>query len=243
MMAPSPAILPFVGRSAELASSVELLIRAAEGPCQVALIEGEAGIGKSRLLTEILDRSRELGFQPFIGAAAELERDRPFGALVEALDLHPTASDPERAEIGHLLVGDRDPVEGSRLSLAEVPALRFRVLEAVLTLVERLSLSAPMVIAVEDLHWADPSTLLAFRQLSRRLAHLPLALVGTLRPSPWSPELDRLLGDFVALGGSHLQLESMGPEEVAALVVEVLGTPPGPTLVQAVEGAEGNPLL
>jgi tetratricopeptide (TPR) repeat protein len=243
MMAPSPAILPFVGRSAELASSVELLIRAAEGPCQVALIEGEAGIGKSRLLTEILDRSRELGFQPFIGAAAELERDRPFGALVEALDLHPTASDPERAEIGHLLVGDRDPVEGSRLSLAEVPALRFRVLEAVLTLVERLSLSAPMVIAVEDLHWADPSTLLAFRQLSRRLAHLPLALVGTLRPSPWSPELDRLLGDFVALGGSHLQLESMGPEEVAALVVEVLGTPPGPTLVQAVEGAEGNPLF
>ena len=47
----------------------------------------------------------------------------------------------------------------------------------------------------------------------------------------------------MALGGSHLQLESMGPEEVAALVVEVLGTPPGPTLVQAVEGAAGNPLF
>jgi DNA-binding CsgD family transcriptional regulator len=243
MMAPSPATLPFVGRSAELASSVELLIRAAEGPCQVELIEGEAGIGKSRLLTEMLDRSRGLGFQPYIGAAAELERERPFGALVEALDLHPTASDPERAEIGHLLVGDRNPVEGSRLSLAEAPALRFRVLEAVLTLVERLSLSAPTVIAVEDLHWADPSTLLAFRQLCRRLAHLPLALFGTLRPSPWSPELDRLLGDFVAHGGSHLLLGSMLSEEVVALVTEVLGTPPGPTLVQAVEGAGGNPLF
>jgi DNA-binding CsgD family transcriptional regulator len=242
-MAPYPATLPFVGRSAELASSVELLIRAAEGPCQVALIEGEAGIGKSRFLTEILNRARGLGFQPFIGTAAELERERPFGALVEALDLHPTASNPERAEIGHLLIGDRDPVEGSRLSLAEAPALRFRVLEAVLTLVERLSLSAPIVIAVEDLHWADPSTLLCLCQLCRRLAHVPLALVGTLRPSPWSPELDRLLGDFVAHGGLHLLLGSMGPEEVAALVAEVVGIPPGPTLVQAVEGAGGNPLF
>jgi DNA-binding CsgD family transcriptional regulator/tetratricopeptide (TPR) repeat protein len=241
-MAPSPQVPPLVGRSAELASLIELFPRAAEGPCQVALIEGEAGIGKSRLLTEILERSRGLGFQPYIGAAAELERDRPFGALVEALDLHSAASDPERADIGHLLVGDRDPVEGSRLSLAEAPALRFRVLEAVLTLVERLCLSAPMVIAVEDLHWADPSTLLAFRQLYRRLAHLPLALFGTLRPSPWSPELDRLLEELVAHGGSHLLLGSMDPDEVAALVVEVLGTPPGPTLLQAVEGAGGNPL-
>jgi predicted ATPase len=76
-----------------------------------------------------------------------------------------------------------------------------------------------------------------------RLAHLPLALFGTLRPSPWSPELDRLLGDFVAHGGSHLLLGSMPSEEVVALVTEVLGTPPGPTLVQAVEGAGGNPLF
>ena len=241
-MAPFPGTLPLVGRTTELDSLVGLLRRAREGPCQVALIEGEAGIGKTRLLAEALDRAGRLGFQPFIGAAAELERERPFGALVEAFDLHPTASDPERAEIGHLLVGDRDPVEGSRLSLAEAPALRFRVLEAVLTLVERLCLSAPTVIAVEDLHWADPSTLLVLRQLCRRLAHVPLALIGTLRPSPWSPELDRLLGEFDAHGGRHLLLGSMDPAAVVALVTEVVGTPPGPTLLQAVEGAAGNPL-
>jgi len=233
--------VPFVGRTAELASLEALLRWAAEGPCQVALIQGEAGIGKSRLVVEVLDRSRGLGFQPFIGAAAELERDRPFGALVEALDLHPTSSDPERAEIGRLLVGDRDPV-GSALSLVEAPALRFRILEAVLTLMERLCLSAPMVLAVEDLHWADPSTLLCLRQLYRRLGHLPLVLVGTLRPSPWNPELDRLLGEFLAYGGSHLVLGSMGPDAVAALVTEVVGSPPGPTLLRAVEGAGGNPL-
>jgi DNA-binding CsgD family transcriptional regulator/tetratricopeptide (TPR) repeat protein len=238
----SPGTLPLVGRTSELSSLDELLRHAHEGPCQIALIEGEAGIGKSRLLAQILERSRGLGFQPFVGAAAELERDRPFGALVEAFDLHPTAPDPERAEIGQLLVGDRDPVGGAGLSLAEAPALRFRVLEAVLTLVERLCLSAPAIIAVEDLHWADPSTLLVFRQLCRRLAHLPLALVGTLRPSPWNPELDRLLGEFVAHGGSHLVLGTIGPDEVAALVTEVVGTPPSPTLLQAVEGAGGNPL-
>jgi predicted ATPase len=241
-MAPFPETLPFVGRTPELDSLEELLRRAAEGPCQIALIEGEAGIGKTRLLAEVLDRARRLGFQPFIGAAAELERDRPFGALVEAFDLHPTASDPERAEIGHLLVGDRDPVEGSALSLAEASALRYRVLEAVLTLVERLCMSEPMVLAVEDLHWADPSTLLALRQLCRRLTHLPLALLGTLRPSPWSPELDRLLGEFEDHGGANLLLGSIDPSAVAALVTQVLGTPPGPTLLRAVEGAGGNPL-
>jgi predicted ATPase len=135
MMAPSPGTRSFVGRTSEVASLDELLRRAAEGPCQVGLIEGEAGIGKSRLVTEVLHRARGLGFQPYIGAAAELERDRPFGALVEALDLHPTSSDPERAEIGHLLVGDPEPVRGGALTLADAPTLRFRVLEAVLTLV------------------------------------------------------------------------------------------------------------
>src|SRR6266545_5164262 len=191
-MASFPVNTPLVGRSSELASLVEVLRRAVEGPCQVALIEGEAGIGKTRLLAEVLDRARGEGFQLFVGAAAELERDRPFGALAEALDLRPTASDQERAEIGRLLVGDGDAVP-SAMSLDEAPALRFRVLEAVLTLVERLSLSAP-VIALEDLHWADPSTLVAFRHLRRRLAHLPLALLGTLRPSPPTPELDQLPG-------------------------------------------------
>src|SRR6266508_4809057 len=240
-MASFPVNTPLVGRSSELASLVEVLRRAVEGPCQVALIEGEAGIGKTRLLAEVLDRARGEGFQLFVGAAAELERDRPFGALAEALDLRPTAADPERAEIGSLLLGDGDAVP-SAMSLDEAPALRFRVLEAVLTLVERLSLSAPTVIALEDLHWADPSTLLALRQLCRRLVHLPLAVFGTLRPSPPSPELDRLLGEFIAQGGSYLRLGSLGPGEVAALVEEVAGISPGPTLLQAVQGAAGNPL-
>src|SRR4029450_2345283 len=242
MTAPSPGTWSFVGRTSEVASLDELLGRAAEGPCQVRLIEGEAGLGSSRLVREVLRRARRLGLQPYIGAAAELERDRPFGALVEALDLHPRSSDPERAEIGHLLVGDREPVRGGAMTLADAPTLRFRALEAVLTLVERLCLSAPMVLVVEDLHWADPSTLLCLRQLCRRLAHLPLALVGTLRPSPWSAERDRLLGEFAGRGGSHLRLGSMDPDEVAALVTEIVGTPPGPTLLQAVEGAAGHAL-
>src|SRR4030095_17076276 len=175
MMVPSPGTRSFVGRTSELASLAALRRRPLEGPCQVGLIGGWAEIGKSRLVAEVLRRARGLGLQPYIGAAAELERDRPFGALVEALDLHPTSSDPERAELGHLLVGAHEAVRGGALTLADAPTLRFRVLEAVLTLVERLCLSAPMVLAVEDLHWADPSTLLCLRPLCRRLAHLPLA--------------------------------------------------------------------
>jgi DNA-binding NtrC family response regulator len=67
-MAPSSATLPLIGRSSELALLVELLPRAAEGPCQVALIEGEAGIGKTRLLAEVLDR---VGFRNSAGHAEQ----------------------------------------------------------------------------------------------------------------------------------------------------------------------------
>ena len=165
-MAPFPGTLPLVGRTLELDSLVELLRRAREARARSLSSRVRLGSGRRGCWPKHLTEREGFGFQPFIGAAAELERERPFGALVEALIFtHSVGS--ERAEIGQLLVADRDPVEGSRLSLGEAPALRFRVLEAVLTLVERLCLSAPMAIAVEDLHWADPSTLLVLRQLCR----------------------------------------------------------------------------
>ncbi|MGH8901774.1 MAG: BREX system ATP-binding domain-containing protein [Egibacteraceae bacterium] len=87
MRSPRPVApgIPFVGRSAELDALCTLVDRAADGPGQVGLVEGEAGIGKSRLLAEALAHAEDRGFQVLQGSTGELERDRPFRALVEAL--------------------------------------------------------------------------------------------------------------------------------------------------------------
>ena len=72
--------------------------------------------------------------------------------------------------------------------------LRFRVVDAFADLAEELALSGPLVIGMDDLQWADPSSLLTLGAVGRRLAYLPVALVGCFRPSPRVAELDRLAG-------------------------------------------------
>ena len=89
---------------------------------------------------------------------------------------------------------------GGATAGAESPsagALQFRVVEAIVDLVEGLSLQGPVLVALEDLHWADSSTLLALRWITRELTQVPLLLAATLRPAPRSLELGQFLDDCV----------------------------------------------
>ncbi len=239
---PSSAAVPLVGRSQELDRLVGLLDRIPKGPGQFAFIEGEAGIGKTALLREALRQAKARGFQVLEGAAGELERDRPFGTLAEALRVGRALPDPERVEIARLL-GGGNPLGDQFLPPSQVPDIRFRVLEAVIALVERLCVSAPLVLALENLHWADASTLLALDHIGRHLAYLPINLVGTLRPSPHITELDGLVDHFVSAGGLRLVLGPLDQQAVTTLVESMAGRPPGPGLLAAVAQAGGNPLF
>ena len=242
MMSSSP-LAPgqqLVGRSVETETLLGLLDRAQDGLGATAFIQGEAGIGKTLLLDMVSDRARARGFQVLQGTSSELERDRPFGALAQAFEIGHRSPDPERAEIARLLF--EEGAEGGPHAPGPVE-VRFRLVEAFVSLAERLALAGPVLVTVEDLHWADPSTLLALDHLGRRLADVPLVLLGTLRPSSPSTELARVVDGLVGRGGPLLVLGPLDEAAVAALVEEIAGARPGPGLLGTTAGAAGNPLL
>ena len=227
----------FVGRGRELSALRGLVTEVAKGAAGVALVEGPAGIGKSRLVGEMLTEARAMGFEVVYGRAEELERTRPFGVLMDALECHPASPDPDRALIARLVTEGPEEGDESR------PGLEFRVIELFGRALERLAADTPVVVALEDLHWADASTLVAFRWLGRRLGHLPLLLVATFRPVPVRPELLGLVEAFSAEGALHLRVAGLDEEAVEALVFDLVGAPPGPSLRDRVGGAAGNPFF
>jgi AAA ATPase domain len=230
------------GREAEIRALGEALARVAGGGPAVVLVEGEAGIGKTRLLGRVLADARGRGMRVAAGRAEELERTRPFGVLAAAFGCGRSAADPRRAAIAGLLAshgaGDLGPI-----TVTSDPGLRFRVVDAFADLVEELALAGPLVLGLDDLQWADPSSLLTVGVLARRLTDLPVGVIGCLRPFPRGAELDRLAGALEAAGARHLLLRPLTGEEVAGLVAQVVAAEPGPRLLAEVAGAAGNPLF
>ena len=123
------------------------------------------------------------------------------------------------------------------------PGLQFQAVDAFGDLVESLAVPHPLVVAVDDLQWADPSSLLTLGTLGGRLRHLPVVLIGCLRLLPRSPELRRALEALDAGGARRLPLGPLGEGAVAELVEEVVAAEPGQRLLAGVAGAGGNPLF
>ena len=230
------------GRAAEISVLGEALDRAAAGQLAVVLIEGEAGIGKTRLLAGALADARGRGMQVAAGRAGELEQARPFGLVAAAFGCARSSPDPRRAAIAGLLAAGGDAARGP-ITVTSDPGLRFRAVDAFADLAEELALSGPLVVGADDLQWADPSSLLTLAALSRRLAYLPVALVGCLRPSPRVAELDRVASAVEAGGARRLALRGLAGEAVRELVAEAVTAEPGPGLMAEMAGAAGNPLF
>src|SRR6188472_2104700 len=239
MLAPVSGIR---GRKAETAVLAEAIDRAAAGRLAVVLIDGEAGIGKTLLLQDALEKARCRGLQVAAGRAAELEQARPFGLVAGMFGCTRSAPDPRRAAIGELLArgdgGDRGPV-----TVTSDPGLQFRVVDAFADLAEELALDGPLVIGADDLHWADPSSLVTLGALAARLDGLPAAIIGCFRPAPAVTGLERLASGLEAAGGRHLSLRELDGRAVAELVTDAVGAAPGRRLQAGISGAAGNPLF
>ena len=128
----------------------------------------------------------------------------------------PLLADPRRAAIDALLA-THGSGDGGPITVTGDPGLRFRAVDAFADLAEELALAGPLVVGVDDLQWADPSSLLTLAALSRRLAYLPVGLIGCLRPSPRIPELDHA-GLLLDAGGRHLTLRGLTEQAVTELV-------------------------
>ena len=231
--------VPLVGRVADLVVLRALIERAANGHLGTVLVEGEPGIGKSRVVCEALEFARGRGFRVFTGACEEIEQERPLRALGEVLEVERSAPDPLRAELGRLLGGGVATIEGPAPGMADEGWL---IVEAVVDVLDGLASTGPVAVVIEDVHWADPLTLRALEAIVRHLTRSPLAMFVTLRPGSRRVEVDRTVRDLLDRGSEHVILTPLDAEDAADLASEVAGLPPGPGLLAQVEGAGGNPL-
>ncbi|MEV6031001.1 AAA family ATPase [Nonomuraea sp. NPDC052116] len=195
-------------------------VLAAGSGCVV--VEGPAGIGKSRLLEEAAARARVRGTAVVLGRATELDRVAPLSTL-----LRPLASD------GGPLTAGGGPLDTG------FGGDGFRVIERVGEAVERFTRSRPLAIVLDDVQWADELTCLALRQLVPGLAGSPVVWLLGRRPLPQQEAVDRLIEE----GARRVPLPPLGPEEAAELSARLLGAAPGPSVLELVRSSGGNPFL
>src|SRR5262249_39106359 len=153
------------------------------------------------------------------GRAEELEQARPFGLLAGAFGCVTGSADPRRAAIAELLSAPGG--SGSAVTVTSDPGLQFRVVDAFGDLVETLALSGPVVVGADDLQWADPSSLVTLAAMSRRVADLPVGIIGCFRPVPRAAELDGAIRALQTAGARYLVLSPLGAGAVGELVAEM----------------------
>lgn len=219
------------------------LRNAAEGKLEIVAIEGDAGIGKTRLVDETLRRAEALGMTVLVGAADQLFRSRPFGVFADALVARRAEESEALERIAYLLTPRMSDSAKEALLLEQLPEIRFELVEELVAFFENAARSGPVALALEDLQWADSSTLVVLKSLARRSFDLPLALILTFRSSPRSADLDLLLEDLFSLGGMRLVVGPLDEAAVAELAAAVTGAPAGSALVRRLQGAGGNPFF
>ena len=209
---PRPKDALFIGRRAELGRLEALVGEACASTLAIAVVEGEDGVGKTRLLDELAVRLPGVGLGR--GACSELERHLPYVPLASAL--REAIGAPAIADAGLPALAAVFP------ELGPGPAGSLPSAAAALESVVGLWRShAPLVLLLDDLHWADPATLAALAYLHRRSAVLPGAVIATVgaEKALTSHQLHRLPAS------ARIALPPLSPEELAEAGLEHLHAP------------------
>jgi DNA-binding CsgD family transcriptional regulator/tetratricopeptide (TPR) repeat protein len=240
-------VTTLVGRAAELATLVAAVQHSNDGVASVVVLDGDAGVGKTRVLTELLDRARRQGTLALIGHCVDLgDAPPPYLPFTEAFARlaaqQPLVLDELRAAypaLARLL-----PRIGEVSSAPEDRVDRGELFEAVVGAIAQLAQAQPVLFIVEDLHWADQATrdLLGF--LFTRLTAERVAIVASFR----SDDLHRrhplrpTLAQWSRLPAvERVHLEPLGAEDVRALVSHLhTGAMPDAELRSIVTRADGN---
>jgi len=245
----------FVGRASELAALDAALTASADGQPGVALVGGEAGVGKTRLLDEFTARAADAGFVVLVGHCIELGADGlPLAPLVDALRaLARGRTTDELAELfGPTRRGLARLLPELESEIVAQPADRdggqaAQLLELVLGLVTRLSADRPLLLVIEDLHWADQSTLELVAFLVRSMRDIRALLVATYR----SDELHRrhplrplLTGWERVRSVRRIELPRFDRAEVGAQLDAIFSRTTKPELVDVIfDRSGGNAFL
>ena len=252
-----PATAPLVGREDAIARAVAALDEAAAGRGRMLLLFGDPGIGKTRTAEALLEIARGRGFEAIGGRCYEGEGAPAFWPWVQILRGCTEEADGDElavelgrdaATVVHLV-----PELAERLARAPAPLpsggdeARFRLFDGVARYLIHRSQARPLVLFVDDLHWADKSSALLLRFLAQEMRSSPLLVVGAYREVELrrgSP-LSEVLADLTRLEHSErIALRGLGREAVGDLMETGLGARPEAALVDAVvEITQGNPFF
>jgi DNA-binding CsgD family transcriptional regulator/tetratricopeptide (TPR) repeat protein len=241
-----------VGRDHALELLLGLVRRAGEGDGGAALVVGEAGIGKSRLVNEFARRAREdgtlvlvgecvdlaeaeLAYAPVVGALRAVVRERSEPGLVKLFGA-------ARGELARLLPELGDPGPSIQASLGQT-----RLFELLLGVLSRLGQERPVALVIEDVHWADSASLDLIAFLVRNQRSERLATVVTFRSGelPTEHPVRARLAELEHGGrAQRIELDPLSPEHVAEQVLDITGAPPTAELSHALhDRAGGNPFF
>ena len=232
-------------RDAALARIDQCLRDAIAGAGSLLLLEGPAGIGKTRLVVAAGQHGRELGLTALSARGSELERDFAYGLVRQLFEAPLVAASPlERADLlsgaaGHAatlfgVAAGRDDIADALLDPS------FAILHGLYWLCANLGRRTPLLLCIDDVHWADQASLRFLHYLGRRLQELPIAVVAATRPAgpvDGSPLLAALAADPSV---EVLELAPLSQQAVAELMRLAFGTDVEPAFVAACHEVTGG---
>src|SRR5882757_7690965 len=218
---------PVRGRAGELKVIGTLVTALVQGRGGVLVIEGPPGIGKSRLLTELMALADKGGVRTLFGEAFEYQQTVPFFALFMAT----LRADPP--------VGDADALR----RLGGSADLRYWVVHDLADAIGAAAAQTPLVIVLEDIHWADNGTLLALRSLATARPDVAVLWVLTARTGAGGPAVQETLSVLHRADAAIVRVAAMSADAVADMVQDAVRANADESLLTLAAKAHGNPFL
>src|SRR5216684_3475334 len=247
----------FVGRETERGAIRAIIDRALSGHGTLVMLGGGPGVGKTRLAMEMAEYASRVGFRSLVGHCYEREEPYPHLPFVEIIESNlaqaPSLDDFRRqmgdnaAELAQLAPRLRRVFSDIPQPLDLPPAQRRRHLfQSVLEAFERAARTRSYLYILEDLHWADESTLALLIHLANRISQLPVVIIGTYRDgySDNNPALVRTLEELIRSGVRPLKVGGLSKDAIAQMLAELSQRQAPESLVSLIfEESQGNPFF
>ena len=244
------AILPFIGRRTEMGQLLETWSRVARGRGACVFVGGEPGVGKSRLLLEFAHAAEESGGRALVGATSSPEAT-PYESVVDAMRSALPLVASLKGGIWLACIAELLPEIRTRVgSLPEVPHIdaeseRIRLFESLFRCLSGLAAPRPLLLVLEDMHWAQSASIALLRFFLRRISGAPIMIVATYRDdeTPRPHPLNRLRGEARAAAcAQSLSLRTLSLDDLHDLT-EALRDIPDVTAASLLAVSDGNPLF